>query len=169
MASDLLAPNGIKDGPPEVPRQGHSITISMALASLAGLTYSLASLSGKTAVAASTYLDFYNVTLTKDDDANVYVRYASGAITSGSNAMGFPPLRLNRKSHEQEYIDAGLEGFPADGEFWYTDGGTVDNEPLGRSIDLAGAVTSGDDEQRPSPYPPRPGCSLIAHGGSLRW
>jgi hypothetical protein len=119
----------------------------MALASLAGLTYSLASLSGKTAVAASTYLDFYNVTLTKDDDANVYVRYASGAIASGSNAMGFPPLRLNRKSHEQEYIDAGLEGFPADGEFWYTDGGTVDNEPLGRSIGLAGAVPSGDDER----------------------
>ena len=145
MASDLLAPNGIKDAPPEVPRQGHSITISMALASLAGLTYSLASLSGKTAVAASTYLDFYNVTLTKDDDANVYVRYASGAIASGSNAMGFPPLRLNRKPHEQEYIDAGLEGFPADGEFWYTDGGTVDNEPLGRSIDLAGAVPSGDE------------------------
>jgi len=145
MASDLLAPNGIKDGLPEVPRQGHSITISMALASLAGLTYNLASLSGKTAVAASTYLDFYNVTLTKDDDANVYVRYASGAIASGSNAMGFPPLRLNRKSHEQEYIDAGLEGFPADGEFWYTDGGTVDNEPLGRSIDLAGAIPSDDE------------------------
>ena len=61
--------------------------------------------------------------------------------------MGFPPLRLNRKSHEQEYIDAGLEGFPADGEFWYTDGGTVNNEPLGRSIDLAGGVTSGDDER----------------------
>jgi hypothetical protein len=145
MASDLLAPNGIKDGPPEVPRQGHSITISMALASLAGLTYSLASLSSSTAVAASTYLDFYNVTLTKDDDANVYVRYASGAIASGSNAMGFPPLRLNRKSEEQNYVDAGLEGFPADGEFWYTDGGTVDNEPLGRSIDLAGAIPSGDE------------------------
>ena len=151
MATDLLSPNGIKDGPPEVPRQVYPITISMALASLAGLTYSLASLSSlsslssKTAVAASTYLDFYDVTLAKDDDANVYVRYAKGAIASGSNAMGFPPLRLNRKSEEQKYIDAGLEGFPADGEFWYTDGGTVDNEPLGRSIGLAGAIPSDDE------------------------
>ena len=145
MASDLLGPQGIQDGPPEVPRQKHAITISMALASLAGLNYTLPRLSGREPVQASTYLDFYTITLTERDEASVYVTYADGAIASGSNAMGFPPTRLDRSAERQQYTDAGLEGFPADGKFWYTDGGTVDNEPLGRAIDLASDIASDDD------------------------
>ena len=68
---------------------------------------------------------------------------AERAIASGSNAMGFPAKRINRQADAAAYAAAGLEGFTD--WFWYTDGGTTDNEPLGRTIDLSGQIDSADD------------------------
>lgn len=144
MANQVLGPQGVPEGDPST-WQSEPIMLSMAVNTLAGFTYEIANLTRDTTVSASTFLDFYTVTLDKTAEAPVYVTHAQGAIASGSNAMGFPPKLLNRKAEEAEYEQAGLEGFPADGNIWYTDGGTVDNEPLGRTIDLAGNVTSDDD------------------------
>src|ERR1035441_7414105 len=54
------------------------------------------------------------------------------------------PLRPSRPVRPGG-ADAGLRGSPGDGKFWYTDGGTVDNEPLGRTIELAQSVGSDDN------------------------
>jgi hypothetical protein len=145
-AKEMLGagPKGTPDGP-EAIRQKQPITISMALASLTGLTYDISSLAKRTLVEASTYLDFFNLTLNKDVDADAYVEYSLAAIASGANAMGFPPELLDRSAEKAAYEATGLKRFPADGKFWYTDGGTVDNEPLGRTIELANIVNSDDD------------------------
>jgi hypothetical protein len=143
MATKVLGADGVPEGPPDSWQQ-EPVRLSMALASLAGLTYQLPDLVRKTTMDVSTFLDFYTVTLTNDLDSDDYVTHAEAAIASGSNAIGFPPKRLDRSADRSTYETAGLQGFPADGLFWYTDGGTVDNEPLGRTIDLAQDIGSDD-------------------------
>jgi predicted acylesterase/phospholipase RssA len=144
MATKVLGPGGTPEGP--APTWQHQpVWLSMALASLAGLTYDLPELTQHTTVSASTFLDWYQVTLTNAVDSAGYLTHSQAAIASGSNAIGFPAKRLDREADAAQYRAAGLQGFPADGLFWYTDGGTVDNEPLGRTIDLAQQVGSDDD------------------------
>lgn len=135
--------NHVPDGPPES-IQHCEVAISMALASLSGLSYSLTGIQGDTTVDASTFLDWYDVRLTTGDSRDRYIEVAAAAIASGSNAIGFPPKLLDRSADKAQYVAAGLSEFPASGTFWYTDGGTVDNEPLGRTIDLAQEIGSGD-------------------------
>jgi predicted acylesterase/phospholipase RssA len=135
MADAVLGPQGVPDGP-EANWQVQPIQLSMALASLAGFNYVLADLERDTTVVASTFLDTYDVALDKTADSAAFLVHAEAAIASGSNAIGFPPKLLDRSADRARYDAAGLLGFPADGKFWYTDGGTVDNEPLGRTIDL---------------------------------
>lgn len=161
MANKVLGPGGPPDGPPSSWQQ-EPVRLSLALTSLAGLNYRLADLARDTFVGASTFLDFYNVALTNALGPAGYLAHAQAAIASGSNAIGFPPKLLDRLADRAQYEDAGLEGFPADGKFWYTDGGTVDNEPLGRTIDLAQSIASDDervyllihaDSASPTPMP----------------
>ena len=144
MAKKVLGPDGVPSNP-TLTRQSEPVRLSMALTSLAGLTYNVPDLSRNTVVQASTYSDWRTLTLTRTISTEDYVNYAEAAIASGANAIGFPAKRLNRLPDKQQYVDAGLQGFPDDGEFWYTDGGTVDNEPLGRTIDLAEDIGSDDD------------------------
>src|SRR5581483_12277056 len=125
MANQVLGEGGVPEGDPST-WQSEPITLSMAVNTLAGFTYEIANLTRDTSVSASTFLDFYTVTLDKTASSWVYLTHAQGAIASGSNDMGFPPKLLDRKADEAAYEEAGLEGFPADGKIWYTDGGTVD-------------------------------------------
>jgi predicted acylesterase/phospholipase RssA len=159
MATKVLGSGGTPEGPASTWQQ-QPVWLSMALASLAGLTYDLPELTQHTTVSASTFLDWYQVTLTNAVDSAGYLTHAQAAIASGSNAIGFPAKRLDRKADAAQYRAAGLQGFPDDGLFWYTDGGTVDNEPLGRTIDLAQQVGSDDDRLylliHPNAIPPTP-------------
>jgi predicted acylesterase/phospholipase RssA len=159
MAAEVLGPGGIPDGP-EAGRQGEPIRISMALTSLAGLNYDLPVLARDTAVAASTFVDWFDVILTRDQGPADYLGVAEAAIASAAIALGFPPKLLDRSPSRAAYAAAGLVGFPADGKFWYTDGGTVDNEPIGRTIDLAQQVDTDDERVvvliHPNPGAPSP-------------
>lgn len=144
IATDVLGPAGVPDGPAAA-WQETPIALSMALANLAGLNYALPVVDRATPMQASTFLDWYSVTLTKVVDPAKYLDLAQAALASGANAIGFPPRQLDRSADRAQYDQAGLTGFPADGKFWYTDGGTVDNEPLGRTIELAQSVGSDDN------------------------
>jgi hypothetical protein len=70
------------------------------------------------------------------------------ALASGANPLGFPPRVLNRGADERGYADHGIDNFPASKAYWYTDGGTLDNEPIGRTLDIAGELDSRDDALR---------------------
>ena len=145
MAEKLLGANGVSDGPQDR-RQVEPVRLSMVLASLSGLSYRLASLERDTPLDASTYVDWYRAEITGDTSPAGYLTHAEAAIASGSNAIGFPPKLLDRSADEATYLAAGILNFPRSGEYWYTDRGTIDNEPLGRTIDLAPPIE--DDEQR---------------------
>jgi hypothetical protein len=145
MAEKVLGANGVSDGPQDR-RQVEPVRLSMVLASLSGLSYRLASLERDTPLDASTYVDWYRAEITGDTSPAGYLTHAEAAIASGSNAIGFPPKLLDRSADEATYLAAGILNFPRSGEYWYTDRGTIDNEPLGRTIDLAPPIE--DDEQR---------------------
>jgi predicted acylesterase/phospholipase RssA len=171
IAVQVLGPDGVPDGP-EPGRQQEPVRLSMALTSLAGLTYALPVLARNTTVTASTFIDWYDVTLTGDQGPGDYLALADAAIASGANAIGFPPKLLDRSASRDAYLSAGLQGFPADGKFWYTDGGTVDNEPIGRTIDLAQQVGSTDDRVfllvHPAPATPSPTTPTMWSGDAPR-
>ena len=141
LATSLLGEEGVADGPV---RQREEVTISMALASLGGLSYRVPSLERETAVEAGTYLDWYDITLGPSSAPEAYVRAAEPALASAASALGFPPKLLDRSADEEAYRRAGILNFPPGGKIWYSDGGTIDNEPLGRTIEMATASNTAD-------------------------
>jgi predicted acylesterase/phospholipase RssA len=115
------------------------IKVSMALGCLRGLNYSIGRIGGPP-ISASTYLDWADFTI---DDTWTAKRYGDegaldAALASGAHAAAFPPYGLERSSKEvlDAYERKHVENPPPSQFLWYTDGGTIDNEPLGRALDL---------------------------------
>jgi predicted acylesterase/phospholipase RssA len=162
MAEALLGDPGAPDGPR---RQSEPVHLSFSLASLGGLAYRIASLQSDSPVIASTNLDWFDGALGPDDGAAAYAPFAAAALASGANALGFAPVRLDRSADAQGYRDAGVLYFPADGHLWYTDGGTIDNEPFGRTIGLVGDIADdGTAARRYLLVDPQPG--VPSHTGT---
>jgi len=141
----------------DAPERGQlaDVHVSLALANLRGLEYQIKSLLAGRAdrkapapapIEAASYLDWQNYTFEwKDSKYRVEDQFRTPmgaspmeyALASGSNEFGFAPYWMKRD--RQRYKDNEVSNFPngSDG-FWFTDGGTIDNEPLGRTIDLTG-------------------------------
>jgi predicted acylesterase/phospholipase RssA len=127
--------------------QPGEVRLRMALACLQGLDYHLVKLDRKTKVEATTYLDWADYRLTTGSlDQYVTPAGASAveaALASSANAIGFPPKLLNRKLRAEDceaISTSAVRNIPKDGWLWYTDGGTLDNEPLGRTLELANDI-----------------------------
>ncbi len=151
MASTLLEPRGAASEP----RQSGAVRLSMAIACLRGLEYTMPTLGSRIDAQATTYLDWCDYTLTPGMPiADLSTGRPDGfpapvdtALASAANAMGFPPYLLDRSDDRdwQRLLDAGITNLPASRQLWYTDGGTLDNEPLGRALNLVG--DPGDPDQ----------------------
>lgn len=144
IAERLLGPSAAPR-PVVAPIPKTPIKISLSLTSLAGLQY-LIPQGDSPPIPAVTYLDFFTRTLSSASTPKEFGECATASIASGANALGFLPLKVNRKADSAAYEERNLQWLPDDGEVWYTDGGTVDNEPLGRTIDLV--PTTGPDQRR---------------------
>lgn len=153
MACDLLNPAAET---PSKARQAHPVRLSYTLACLRGLEYRLPRL-GRGPILAATNVDYYDHTLAGDDslDSLLTPHLASpldAVLASAANAMGFPPYLLDREAVWAEYVANGVDNLPPypHRSLWFTDGGTLANEPLGRTLDLANAADreSGDGDQR---------------------
>ena len=189
LTEDLFDP--AHDSPER--RQLADISVSLALSNLRGLDYGISRLSSdgrrKTGVAshtihAATYLDWQKYLFAHNPPGLDQFRKPKGAsplnyaLASGSNEFGFAPYWLNRA--RKTYRDNGLSNYPTESEgFWFTDGGTVDNEPLGRTIDLTadldapGSSQSADFRRlhlliHPHPSAPAPSSSKAWAGDQNR-
>lgn len=97
------------------------------------------------------------------------------ALASGANAFGFPPVLMSRKSDRDAYRKNGVMNFPDSNELWYTDGGTVDNEPIGRAIEMANELDSDGEGERlhllihPHPSAPPGGGAWADRGNPPTW
>jgi len=146
LARDLLSPSGsVPDGAADSYRQGDSVRISMALASLGGLAYRLPSLDANQPwFNALTHLDWWSHTFAANDADDGFAGAGEPALASAANALGFPPSRLDRTADRADYEANHIIAPPIRPDrsqdeqwmLWYTDGGTIDNQPFGRAIDL---------------------------------
>ena len=142
MAGRLLQPAGVTAGP----QQPGPLQVSMAIACLRGLDYTMPTLGSRVDAGATTYLDWCDYTLTAGmtleqlttGRINGFPAPLETALASAANAMGFPPYLLDRSDPQDwaRLVAAGITNLPASGQLWYTDGGTLDNEPLGRSLNM---------------------------------
>ncbi len=147
-AIDLLS---VPDGPgsaggePSSQHQVVPVRLGLTLTNLRGLAYQLARPSGRPPLQALTHLDWTAVELRHGLDVEAFTSPAGGsivdaALASAANALGFPPVLLDRHLDRDAYEANGIRNFPDSGTCWYTDGGTIDTEPLARTLDLAGLL-----------------------------
>jgi predicted acylesterase/phospholipase RssA len=149
MATSLMDP----PGPRSDARQHTPVQVSFTLAALRGLDYTLPALRAVQPVAATTYVDYYTAELTPGMPVESLASPAGSslvdaALASSANALGFPPYLIDRTLDRQRVPDpyASVQNWPESSTLWYTDGGTLDNEPLGRTLDLTNPLDVGSSD-----------------------
>jgi hypothetical protein len=148
------------DPPPSFggrPRQDSPIVIHMALGCLRGLTFTMGRLEGSP-IEETTFLDWGQFTLLPDMSVTDYTEPPDAsvvdfALASAANAFGFAPKLLDRtkRPEDREMLARGeITNLPTDwsGSLWYTDGGTIDNEPLGRTFGIANDIDADGQGRR---------------------
>jgi predicted acylesterase/phospholipase RssA len=126
------------------PRQRCAVRLHMALGSLHRLDYRVGRVGGPP-VDASTYLDWDTYTLDADATPATYEAALESAMASGAHALAFLPRPLDRERSDVVDRYGVNRVIDPPGRAWYTDGGTIDNQPLGRALDLAHDVDLQDD------------------------
>jgi predicted acylesterase/phospholipase RssA len=140
-ANDLLL-GGLPDGPL---RQAEEIRLSLTVVSLGGYEYLIRRLEKNTPVRAVTHLDWVNHTFSEGTDVERWKAAVQAALVSGANAVGFPPKLLKRSAEDiEQMVENGIQNPPTPAGTWCTDGGTIDNEPFGRVLDLVADIAADD-------------------------
>ena len=86
----------------------------------------------------------------KDDTLARWAEALNAAIASASHPLAFSATRLNRTAVRKAYEESGIDNLPDGPELllWYSDGGLVENEPLGRCVDAVAGHDESADEAR---------------------
>ena len=144
-AVELLGP----DGPHSTgKRQQTPVRLTMAMCSLAGLNYRIKVANGEPDVDAVTYLEWSDTTFDQQSTPDSFVDVASRALASGANPVGLPPKRLSHSEDELNRLrDDGVVNLGSLATSWYTDGGTLDNEPFGRLLDVIAESGVADSDR----------------------
>src|SRR5690242_11960111 len=127
------APGRAQEGP---------LTLHVALTGLRGLTYEIPGVRHDRPAAASTFADWRQFSLERCGGVEQIVEAEGRApldyvLASASHPGAFPPRLLDRSGDRELYEGQGIVDFPEEGKLWYTDGGLVQSEPLGRVIAAA--------------------------------
>jgi predicted acylesterase/phospholipase RssA len=175
---EQVARDVLLDTPGGLTRQVQPITVHLALGSLHRLDYPIGRVGGR-AVPASSYLDWDELEISAATASSVYERAIGGALASGAHALAFRPRQLDRTDPNvvARYKTNRIVNPPERG--WYTDGGTIDNQPIGRALDLSQRLDlSGDglgDAARlhllivPDPPAPAPADDRWTASDAPRW
>jgi predicted acylesterase/phospholipase RssA len=135
-------------------RHQDQVTVRMILAALRGLSYEIHGLDpfaergqagGEEPMPAITYVDWADIEV-KASMATADFTTPKGtapvpvdvALASGATSLGFPPVVINRIEDRDRYKR--IKNLPDSNSFWYTDGGTIDNQPLRRTADKADEI-----------------------------
>lgn len=141
MAKDLF-----QETPVSAAAQSEPIKVSMALGNLQGLGYQIRQAGSDQSLDAMTFIDWAEFTVSTQGAEGHIAPWAADlldrALASSANPLGFPSRGADRMKDRDTYSKNGVQNFPDSGFFWYTDGGMIDNEPLGRTIDLANTIDS---------------------------
>jgi predicted acylesterase/phospholipase RssA len=135
-----------------------SVHLNMTLTALGGLTYAMTrptlttesgTMPSAETLYASTFVDFYRAEIPPNASDETFMSLMAPALASGSTPVGFPPYWLDRSDVRQNYLDNGIVMPPGQTyAAWYSDGGDVDNQPLGRLIDVIEEIGATGDDRR---------------------
>lgn len=134
------------ESPPSAQRTG--VTVELALAALRGFNYEVPRRQGgrharrRDPLPATSYLDWWRHRFEPGGRGFTpeWAAAVDAAVASASHPAAFAPVALDRSGEREAYLRHGVENLPPELELWYTDGGLVDREPLGRCLALARAA-----------------------------
>jgi len=134
-------------------RQEHPLMLHVSLTGLRGLTYDLRGLRSDEPVPAVTYADWKDFELRPGGGPGQFFepRLASpldAVLASASHPGAFAPRVLDRREDRDEYERQGITNLPRSGWLWYSDGGLVQSEPLGRTVAAARRFEGTKDAHR---------------------
>ena len=132
-------------------RQERKIALHIQLTGLRGLTYPIRGLRRDAPIAGATYADWGRFALEPGGGVDQMLEPEGRspldfALASAASPGGFAPQLLDRTDDADDYEAHGIESFPGSGHLWYTDGGLLAAQPLGRVI-AAGRALHGSDER----------------------
>jgi predicted acylesterase/phospholipase RssA len=123
-------------------RQESPVILHVGLTGLQGLTYPIRGLREDSPVSAATYADWRRFELEPGGGVQQVVEPEGHApldyvLASSAHPGGFAPRILDRREDEEGYRSRGIDSFPESGRLWYTDGGLLQSQPLGRVLAAA--------------------------------
>ena len=144
-------------------RQATPVKLNIALGCLRGFSYDVPQVASTAPAGAplpgAEYLDWSVHVLQQipagsrpeGSHAEHWRDAVASALASASHPLAFSAALLNREHLRAQYTDAGVTNLPENDEglqLWYTDGGLLDNEPLGRCLKTVAAVDTSDSPSR---------------------
>jgi predicted acylesterase/phospholipase RssA len=131
------------EGDPDRAQEG-PLTLLVQLTGLRGLTYEIPGVRHDRPAKASTFADWKRFELERLAGVGQIVEPEGTSpldfvIASASHPGAFPPRLLDRREDRSAYEGQGIIDLPDHGKLWYTDGGLVQSEPIGRVISAAQA------------------------------
>jgi predicted acylesterase/phospholipase RssA len=134
-------------------RQEHPLALHIALTGLRGLTYELDGLRRDEPISAVTFADWMDFVLEPGGGAPQYFEPhlrspLDAVLASASHPGAFAPRALDRRADRDEYERQGVVNLPRSGWLWYSDGGLVQSEPVGRTLSAARRVEGPPDAHR---------------------
>lgn len=141
MATDVLTLEPARVVADRVQRS--PVQLQLGLAVLRGLDYDIPRLQHAEPITASTYQDWSEFRFEAGAELPDFMTPADSsavdaAFASGASPIGFPSRSLLRD--RALYLDAGVTNLPESDVLWFTDGGAVNNEPLGRTLRMSNAI-----------------------------
>jgi predicted acylesterase/phospholipase RssA len=129
--------------------QRHPLMLHVALTGLRGLTYDIHGLRRDEPVIGVTYADWKDFPLEPGAGVAQLLRPRGSSpletvLASASHPGAFAPRVLDRRGDADAYERQGISNLPRSGWLWYSDGGQIQSEPLGRVLAAARAVDSGE-------------------------
>ncbi|CAN5214293.1 hypothetical protein BH20ACT9_BH20ACT9_08910 [soil metagenome] len=129
--------------------QRTSVAMHVALTGLQGLNYRTGGPDRSEPLTATTYVDWGDRVLEPGGGAAQLLEprgcsLLDFTLASAANAGAFAPMLLDRRGDAEKFRRRGITNFPDSGHLWYTDGGTVQDRPLGRVLEGARRHSPGD-------------------------
>jgi predicted acylesterase/phospholipase RssA len=125
--------------------QRHPLMFHVALTGLRGLTYDIHGLRRDEPVTGVTFADWKDFRLEPGRGLRQLMEPEGSSpleavLASASHPGAFAPRVLDRRGDREAYERQGITNFPQSGWLWYSDGGQIQSEPLGRVLAAARAV-----------------------------
>ena len=132
-------------------QQSRAIAMHIQLTGLRGLTYPIRGLRRDAPISATTYADWGRFRIEPGgglEQMTMPDRRSplDFALASAASPGGFAPRLLDRSEDAEEYERHGVEEFPESGHLWYTDGGMLGSQPLGRVISAGRELHGGGED-----------------------